>query len=140
MLGVKRGFMKFSIVALTAAALLTFGSPLAARASHKDASTATGDAPMPSCGKSDPVVWINTKTHVYHPQGDSYFGKTKSGKYACTSKAMALGAHAAGGKSAGKAVQNSDVPDNVAPPAAQTQKHKKKHSSSADAGGESSGG
>ena len=135
--------MKISAVALTVAALLAFGSPLAVLASsHKDASTATGDAPMPACSKSDPIVWINTKTHVYHPQGDAYFGKTKAGKYACTSKAVALGAHAPGGKS-GKAAPAVDAPDDDdATPAATTSKHKKKHGSSASSmsGGDSSGG
>ncbi len=87
---------------------------------------------MPTCGKSDPVVWINTKTHVYHPQGDAYFGKTKAGKYACTSKAVALGAHAAGGKS-GKAAPAVDAPDDGADaPAVTTSKHKKPKKTTTD--------
>ena len=46
---------------------------------------------MPSCATNDPVVWINTKSKVYHTQGDAYFGKTKAGRYACTSKAISMG-------------------------------------------------
>jgi phospholipase C len=54
------------------------------------------DATMPTCPASDPVVWVNTSTHVYHKQGDKFFGKTKSGKYMCTSAATASGAHLSG--------------------------------------------
>ena len=56
------------------------------------ASTAT----MPSCAAGDPVVWVNTARHVYHLQGDKYFGKTTHGKYECRSAAVAEGAKPAG--------------------------------------------
>lgn len=29
----------------------------------------------------DKVVWVNTKSEVYHFQGERWFGKTKEGKY-----------------------------------------------------------
>lgn len=72
------------LVAALIAALL----PLGARAA--------ADSAMPTCAAGDPVVWVNTKSKVYHLQGDPYFGKTKDGKYACTSAATAMGAHASG--------------------------------------------
>ena len=31
----------------------------------------------------DKVVWVNTRSHVYHFQGDRYFGATKQGKFLC---------------------------------------------------------
>jgi hypothetical protein len=77
----------FAALALAAACTL----PAAAPASSGTAMTA-----MPTCAAGDPVVWVNTKTKVYHMKGDSYFGNTKSGKYACKSAADAMGAHAAG--------------------------------------------
>lgn len=79
------------------AAATAFALPIAADASHhKTAPEMTSTAAMPTCAAGDPVVWINTKSNVYHAQGDRYFGKTKNGKYACTSAAVAAGAKAAG--------------------------------------------
>ncbi|MDE2572569.1 MAG: hypothetical protein KGM44_08630, partial [bacterium] len=46
---------------------------------------------MPSCKASDPVVWVNTSSKVYHLSGDKYYGKTKHGKYECQSAANAEG-------------------------------------------------
>lgn len=71
-------------------ALLVIVSPVGARA-KADAASQT----MPYCPASDPVVWINTNSKIFHVQGDHYFGKTKAGVYACTSKAIASGARAA---------------------------------------------
>ena len=71
-------------------ALLIVVMPFAASAK----STTAGDSTMPSCPVSDPVVWVNTNSKIYHAQGDRFFGKTKSGVYACTSKAIAMGARA----------------------------------------------
>jgi hypothetical protein len=62
---------------------------------------ASGAATMPVCAASDPVVWVNTSTHVYHRKGDRYFGTTKHGEYACESKAVASGAHASGAHASG---------------------------------------
>jgi hypothetical protein len=53
-------------------------------------------AGMPSCRAGDPVVWVNTNSHVYHLKGDQYYGKTKAGDYECESKAKASGARASG--------------------------------------------
>ena len=47
------------------------------------------------CG-ADPVVWVNTPTHVYHIAGYRYFGTTKSGSFMCEKDAAAAGDRLAG--------------------------------------------
>lgn len=50
-------------------------------------------APAPvslNCGNSTPV-WVNTRTHVYHVQGDPYYGRTVHGKYECENQAQQEG-------------------------------------------------
>jgi hypothetical protein len=46
------------------------------------------------CG-SDPVVWVNEGTRVYHFSGSKNFGNTKSGAFMCERAAMAAGNRAA---------------------------------------------
>ncbi len=31
----------------------------------------------------DKMVWVNTRSHIYHFQGERYFGATKYGKFMC---------------------------------------------------------
>jgi hypothetical protein len=31
----------------------------------------------------DKLVWVNTRSHIYHFQGERYFGSTKEGKFIC---------------------------------------------------------
>ncbi len=31
----------------------------------------------------DKLVWVNTRSHIYHFQGERYFGSTKYGKFMC---------------------------------------------------------
>jgi hypothetical protein len=40
---------------------------------------------------SDVVVWLNTKSHVYHEKGQTYYGHTKQGAYVCKKEADAAG-------------------------------------------------
>ena len=43
-------------------------------------------ATQPPAGMTCPgnkVVWVNTRSHVYHFQGERYFGNTKSGILMC---------------------------------------------------------
>jgi predicted outer membrane protein len=42
---------------------------------------------------SDTVVWLNTKSHVYHEKGMLYYGHTKAGAYVCRKEADAAGDH-----------------------------------------------
>jgi len=92
------------------------------------AAPAASSTAMPTCAAGDPVVWVNTKSKVYHVQGDSYYGTTKAGKYACKSAADAAGNHLAKG---GAAKASAATP---APAASPTGKHhKKKHSAMTDA-------
>jgi hypothetical protein len=95
----------------------------------------SGNSPaMPNCGASDPVVWVNTSSKVYHMQGSKYFGKTKAGKYACKSAADASGAHLdrseakAGSKPPKSGVTTPPPPE---PSASASSKHHRKHKSSA---------
>jgi hypothetical protein len=79
----------------------TFIAALAASSVPAFAQTAAGTAAVPKCPASDPVVWLNTDSKVFHVQGDRYFGTTKSGKYECRSQATAEGGRAS--KEQGKA-------------------------------------
>jgi hypothetical protein len=39
----------------------------------------------------DTVVWLNTKTRVYHLKGERWYGATKMGAYICRKEANAEG-------------------------------------------------
>jgi hypothetical protein len=39
----------------------------------------------------DAVVWVNTKTGVYHLKGERWYGATNSGAYVCRKEADAEG-------------------------------------------------
>ena len=41
------------------------------------------------------MVWVNTKSHVYHTSSSRYYGKTKEGKYMTEEAAKAEGDKAA---------------------------------------------
>ena len=40
---------------------------------------------------NDSVVWVNTKTGVYHLRGERWYGATKDGAYVCRKDADAEG-------------------------------------------------
>jgi hypothetical protein len=40
---------------------------------------------------SDTVVWLNTKSGVYHEKGMRWYGRTKHGAYVCKKEADAAG-------------------------------------------------
>ena len=40
---------------------------------------------------TDEVVWLNTKSKIYHLKGTHYYGTTKQGEYACRKEADAAG-------------------------------------------------
>jgi hypothetical protein len=35
----------------------------------------------------DKLVWVNTRSHIYHFKGERYFGSTKEGKFICEREA-----------------------------------------------------
>jgi hypothetical protein len=39
----------------------------------------------------DKVVWVNTKSGIYHSNGERWFGNTQQGKYMCEHAADAEG-------------------------------------------------
>ena len=39
----------------------------------------------------DPVVWVDTKSHVYHVAGSRGYGHGRSGAYMCETEAKAAG-------------------------------------------------
>ena len=39
----------------------------------------------------DQVVWVNTRTGIYHLRGERWFGRTKQGAYECEKAADAEG-------------------------------------------------
>jgi hypothetical protein len=40
---------------------------------------------------NDAIVWVNTKTRVYHLKGERWYGVTKNGVYVCRKEADAEG-------------------------------------------------
>ena len=106
-------FILFALLAL-------LGAPAGARTR----SAAESSAAMPACAVSDPVVWVNTKSNIYHTKGEKYFGTTKQGKYACTSDAVKMGARAAKASSLGKHTAANPEPSETP---GTTKKHKKHH-------------
>ena len=49
----------------------------------------------PAPGGGPGMVWVNTKTHVYHSQKSRWYGTTKEGKYMSEEEAKADGNRAA---------------------------------------------
>ena len=71
----------------------------AGNAMQSEAGKMGATAPVPADLKcSDAVVWVNTKTHVYHMSTDPMYGKTKKGAYMCEAAAKAAGDHLSGSK------------------------------------------
>ena len=65
--------------------------PAAATAASGFATDAQARARCPS----DTVVWVNTKSHVYHFAGTHNYGTTEHGTYMCEADAKAAGDRAA---------------------------------------------
>jgi hypothetical protein len=55
------------------------------------AQTPTHSPPSSMTCPGDTIVWINTKSHVYHYEGERYFGSTQQGKFICEKAAVKEG-------------------------------------------------
>ena len=70
-----------------AAALLSMASALPALAFHKQYAPVAANISCPS----DRRVWVNTRTGIYHLEGERWFGRTKQGQFECEKAAKAEG-------------------------------------------------
>jgi hypothetical protein len=76
----------------TSTANVTSMAPTKTAAANEFASEAEAKAHCPS----DTIVWVNTKTHVYHFAGAPAYGHTKHGAFMCAADASRVGSfHAA---------------------------------------------
>ena len=65
-------------------------SPSAAKATESDKSSTTQAQVPPEKG----MVWVNTKSSIFHYEGDRWYGKTKEGKFMTEADAVKAGYHA----------------------------------------------
>jgi hypothetical protein len=79
------------ILAAAFAALLLASSPASAQTGgmHPDQFATEGDAKVHCSNQT--IVWMNTRSHVYHYAGTRDYGHTKSGAYMCQSDADKAG-------------------------------------------------
>ena len=51
------------------------------------------DVPVPSltCQNHEPIVWVNTRSGIYHFPGQTWYGRTNDGEYLCKHEADAHG-------------------------------------------------
>lgn len=79
---------------------------------------ASEDAARAHC-PSDTIVWVNTRSHVYHFAGNPQFGHTKHGTFMCQGEAASQPSlHVASGErpSSGPAKASPPVSGSGAPP------------------------
>lgn len=88
----------FSSALLSVALLLGFNAPAFASHKPKVAVATSGSLKMFDTEASaqrhcahDIVVWLNTKTGIYHESGMRWFGRTKQGAYVCQKEADSAG-------------------------------------------------
>ena len=76
-------------------------TPAPARATPRTTATPTKAGLYTSEGEAkshcpgDPVVWVNTRSNIYHFAGSRIYGNTKAGAYMCEREATAAGSRAA---------------------------------------------
>ncbi len=73
-----RGRLGIRLVRWRIIALLVLALP-----SLATAQTSSHIPPASMTCPGDKLVWVNTRSHVYHFQGERYFGSTKEGKFIC---------------------------------------------------------
>jgi hypothetical protein len=92
--GQKASTRNNSVTSPAPAASVTQGEQTRAERNAMPAATMAPMYGATSCNGGAPV-WINERTHVYHVQGDPYYGRTKKGRYVCEGDAVKEGYHKA---------------------------------------------
>ena len=69
-------------------------SSSAKQANAKPATNATSPV-KPVTPATEPLVWVNTDSKVFHKRGSKWYGKTKHGKYMTEADARRAGYHLA---------------------------------------------
>lgn len=82
-----RGFI---LAILLAASSLFYFTPAMASSLPEFASQAQAQQHCPA----DTVVWLNTKSGIYHYQGSRWYASTEHGTYVCEKEAIAAGMRA----------------------------------------------
>ena len=77
------------LIGVIVALSVSLGSATAAD-QHPLPTFATGQAAQHHC-PSDVVVWLNTRTGVYHFKGQRWYGRTRNGAYVCQKDVNASG-------------------------------------------------
>ena len=85
-----------------AAAAPAAASSSASSSSSSSKSTSPKAARTAAAGGGPGLVWLNTKTNVFHCYGAADYGTTKAGKYLSEADAKAAGGRPAGGKACSK--------------------------------------
>lgn len=80
----------FILGLLLAASNLFYFSPAMAASLPEFASQTQAKQHCPA----DTVVWLNTKSGIYHYQGSRWYGVTEHGAYVCEKEAIAAGMRA----------------------------------------------
>lgn len=91
-------FRRVALLALVAIAAVLFApAPSAARdatpqiVAYAPIPMFTTEAAAQAHCPSDVVVWLNTKTGIWHEKGMRWYGRTKEGAYVCRKEAAAAG-------------------------------------------------
>ena len=79
--------LAFAAALVTATALAVYQAQAANPTTTPTTVPAATPGAVPAC-PGDKVVWVNSSTHVYHYQGDKYFGHTTHGRYLCEKAAI----------------------------------------------------